>query len=446
MYQVDPKIEERFLQVEAMAVHMLRLHFCHAAPDEDLDRFSDQFTWVGSLEDEYFPFPPFAQENFLAPDKRFYQCSVEQEFYDTDEIAPDLYLCTGQACLIGSDVSGPPLNLHLRFSFVFHWTENGPQCCHAHCSAPYVDISNQDAIPEEEVHRRQELYRLAAECSSDIMYEYIPDTDSAILYRFDHHASGKDMVVESKISDCRRQLGQGNLFHPGDAQLALENICNCRCTPFDARIYDTGATGEDHYQWYHITGKRMEKDGKILRVVGTIRNIHTEKVTQQALVEEAGRDYLTGLFTRRYAIRMIGEYLMNEISYGFLLMDLDNFKSINDNYGHAMGDTVLMQMSQLLQRTFRSSDICARLGGDEFLIFLPNGTSSSMLEKRASRIVQDFQTILTDLNISVPAGVSIGGIYGSNCTDFEDLYRKVDDLLYQVKNSKKGGWLIRPYT
>lgn len=424
---------------------MIRLRFCHETLDEQDDPFSEDFTWLGIQEDEYFPVSPFARDSFLTAENRFYQCHVESEFYSTDEIAPNLYLCTCRACLTGSDVSGPPVNLYLRASFVFRWDADGPRCCHVHYSTPYVDVAAQETIPEEELFRRQELYRLAAECSTDIIYEYLPDTDSAVFYQIDQKNGNGELMIKSRISDCRRQFGQGYVFHPGEAQLAVDRICSCSCEPFEARLYEAWRDEEDPYQWCHISGKRIVKDGKVQRVVGIIRNIHAEKMAQNALMQEAATDYLTGLYTRRYAIRSIEDHLMKECSYGLLLMDLDNFKSINDTYGHATGDMVLVETSRLLQSTFRATDICTRMGGDEFMVFMPNNTSFKTMEDRCAHIEQELHTVLDKMEITVSAGISIGGIYGAAYADFEALYRKVDELLYQVKNRQKGGWLIKPF-
>ncbi len=155
-------------------------------------------------------------------------------------------------------------------------------------------------------------------------------------------------------------------------------------------------------------------------------------------IEDVTEDFLTGVYNRRYVTRLIEEYLDKENGCGFLLADIDNFKMINDTYGHVRGDEVLERFSELLQKMFSADGVCGRLGGDEFIIFLPGKVTSDFAEELALQLTEGFREVLREMQIEVSAGVSIGGVYGMQKTTFEELYRKADAILYQVKENGKG--------
>ena len=188
-----------------------------------------------------------------------------------------------------------------------------------------------------------------------------------------------------------------------------------------------------------------EKNGKetIQQVIYDVtQRIKLEEQRRQGLLVEASTDYLTGLLTRRYAFQKINKCLSEDKGYGFLIIDADNFKFVNDNYGHSKGDEVLAALANILRSTFRFTDICARIGGDEFVVFLTNETSGTSLQERIQHIINEFQKALKELKIDGPIGISIGGVYGKGATTLEELYDHADKLLYQVKENNKGSYKI----
>jgi len=126
---------------------------------------------------------------------------------------------------------------------------------------------------------------------------------------------------------------------------------------------------------------------------------HTEEAIQRIRLQNelrnhAIRDPLTGVHNRRYFNEIIEQELERSRRYrhsmGFLLIDVDGFKSINDEYGHQMGDQVLKDVAGFLRDQIRSSELVVRYGGDEFLIFMPE--SSDGVEVVKQRILDDLTT------------------------------------------------------
>ena len=308
------------------------------------------------------------------------------------------------------------------------------------------DMTEQ-VVLKQRIANEREMYRIAMESNSDAMYEYLPDTDSFTFYwsnkfLIDGGIQEDDYMTKQTFEQFSKVLLQGKIAYQEDVQKVLSNICEAKCESFDGRFRKAGT---DDFFWCHVSGKPIIKDGKLLRIVGTFHNIHKEKVQQSKLLVEASTDSLTGLLRRNYAAQLIERYFEREehAGYGFLIIDLDNFKHINDTYGHMMGDAVLKSIAKVITTTFRSTDICARLGGDEMIIFVPNIISVDLLERRIARMVEQFRRELEVLGVTGTSGISVGCVFAKEKMEFEMMYNQADELLYWVKENQKGGWKIK---
>jgi diguanylate cyclase (GGDEF)-like protein len=144
------------------------------------------------------------------------------------------------------------------------------------------------------------------------------------------------------------------------------------------------------------------------------------------------RDELTSLLNRRGALVAVTEALAVQAStYATILVDVDNLKSINDNYGHVHGDAMLVSVAEAIRESVRASDICARFGGDEFLIFAA-GCDLDAATEIARRILNKVQS-----------GVSIGiDIAPLSEAAFEAMYRRADQALYKAKGAGRNRYVI----
>ena len=162
--------------------------------------------------------------------------------------------------------------------------------------------------------------------------------------------------------------------------------------------------------------------------------------TSLVLDMDSSKDPLTGILHRGAAKRLIDTALLtqSESPSAFLLFDLDNFKQINDNYGHIAGDEVLVRFSNLLSESFRSGDVVARLGGDEFIVFMKNA-SLSIVESRARQIKECVPSLAAEYGgkLSTSIGIAIPEKPG---TKFEQLYFQADRALYNTKAAGKNNY------
>lgn len=168
------------------------------------------------------------------------------------------------------------------------------------------------------------------------------------------------------------------------------------------------------------------------------RDIHERKLTEKDLAEQAAHDPLTGVLNRSSAEKEITAYFAKQIgskqASAFLMIDLDRFKAINDSYGHLTGDQYLQKLADIINRSLRKGDFVARMGGDEFAVLLKQVSGQQEALAVVNRFAQEVAKIQTDLGITLQTSVSVGvSLFPVDGTDFQTLYRKADEAMYQAK-------------
>lgn len=199
-----------------------------------------------------------------------------------------------------------------------------------------------------------------------------------------------------------------------------------------------GATGKSFWCRIRISGVQNQF-GEVRRIMGLIEDIDERKRREASLMNDAMCDPLTNLLNKMATEEQITFVLKNEMRetfyHGFMLLDIDDFKSINDNFGHNRGDQVLKNVANGLLRLCRSSDIVGRIGGDEFVIFMRNVTAESQISMKAKEIVEEFKSIEVEDGTLITCSLGIAVAKGKDCS-FEALYNRADKAMYQAK---KGG-------
>ncbi len=149
---------------------------------------------------------------------------------------------------------------------------------------------------------------------------------------------------------------------------------------------------------------------------------------------KASHDELTGAYNRAGYDLLLSSIDLN--STYMILVDVDDFKKVNDTFGHEIGDKVLAKLVQVLKNNFRSDDYICRIGGDEFVIFMVHATK--MQQDLIVSKVEEINKELENLNDGLPAiSVSIGIVHGTEATDAESLFERADAAMYRAKRSGK---------
>ncbi|MBQ8567858.1 MAG: diguanylate cyclase [Oscillospiraceae bacterium] len=153
------------------------------------------------------------------------------------------------------------------------------------------------------------------------------------------------------------------------------------------------------------------------------------------------QDALTGLWNRAYTEEKVGGMLKKGIKGALFMMDMDNFKAINDTYGHISGDATLKAFADTLRKYAGEDDVICRIGGDEFMTFVADASSKSALGNHATDIISDMCCFLKESKFETNSSVSVGiAQFPEDGSDFKSLYNAADKALYYVKQNGKNDY------
>ena len=158
------------------------------------------------------------------------------------------------------------------------------------------------------------------------------------------------------------------------------------------------------------------------------------------LVRSAQKDALTGVYNRENTQKVIDAILREKAPegfHGFLILDMDHFKEVNDVYGHVMGDNVLKMLGGFLKEQFREQDVIGRIGGDEFMVFC--NIAEKDLETKLNELVQPLILRFEEEERIHTVSVGYSG-YPEDGRELKELYRKADRAMYNAKRSGRGTW------
>ncbi|MCI2068429.1 MAG: diguanylate cyclase [Bacilli bacterium] len=316
--------------------------------------------------------------------------------------------------------------------------DNGDE--YLHCVI--FDVT-QSKKAQEELRLLMERYKIVMEQTNDVVFEWDAQKDLMT-----YSSNCEEKLGFHPISErFSQQIAKASHIHPEDMPLlaaATKSVKDGKpYREFDIRLADKGG----RYRWFKgRVAIQLDPNGRLSRAVGTLSDIDSEKRKQDLIQSKAERDSLTMLLNKMTASDKVKEYLdtrkSNEKS-ALLIIDIDDFKSINDCYGHMFGDIVLQEISSELQKVFSSDDILARIGGDEFLILIKNVQSSEMIEKFAHDFEENVQHILLqsmkDFKLSCSIGIAICPNDGDN---YQTLFRHADMALYSAKAKGKRRYVL----
>lgn len=199
-------------------------------------------------------------------------------------------------------------------------------------------------------------------------------------------------------------------------------------------------------QWMAATIIHLNNSSKSLKVIGYVKNIDQRKKQELEILNQSQKDGLTALYNKKATQSMIESYLSRkdtQSTSAVIMLDIDNFKNINDTLGHVTGDTALSQVGEKLHGLFRPVDIVGRIGGDEFLIFFNNYNSISTLINKLELLSSIFEEIHLDGDGAYQISGSIGvSLYPQDGNTYIELYQKADMALYYSKSRGKNCYNI----
>ena len=197
-----------------------------------------------------------------------------------------------------------------------------------------------------------------------------------------------------------------------------------------------------NYHW--VAGTLVPLEDEVTHTITAISyvvDIDERRRREDAVIDKSRRDGLTGLLNRNAMFELIATTLEgpgHKGRHSLFMIDLDNFKAINDNFGHVFGDAVLREVADGIRSVFRPTDALARIGGDEFLVFLENVDKPDVLARKAGEVVSALHKSYIGPGQNFPLSCSVGiSVYPDDGRTVIDLFKSADAAMYASKQHGK---------
>lgn len=301
----------------------------------------------------------------------------------------------------------------------------------------YVVITDVDEQKEQlqEQYWQKSMYQTLAELPGMITYDYNPKTDELTIRVASKTGEMETIQTNNIVNNLRDQ----NWLAPESAESFATEMRRALNMPTNGSVEFKGRfNGQQNYRWYRAYFTSVaDENGKVYRIAGRADDIERDKRQIMDWKNQAEQDIMTGLLNHDSALQYI-EHSLREADGGIMfLMDVDNFKQINDTYGHMRGDEILISVASVLRELFRKDDVIGRFGGDEFIMFIPGEQSKALADSKANEIIQKINeiNIESDINVKCSVGVAIAE---NNSISAVELFAQADGALYDSKRKGKG--------
>lgn len=175
-----------------------------------------------------------------------------------------------------------------------------------------------------------------------------------------------------------------------------------------------------------------------------IKKIEHERQVNKELLEAelaANRDFLTGLYTRKILESKINDFfaISSDKASVFIMIDVDNFKEVNDSYGHIKGDETIQRVAKIIQSSFINDEVCCRMGGDEFAIFIPEKIEKARLEEILKELCNNLDFMIEQIEVTCSIGACVSPDFAK---DYQTIYNNADMALLASKRYGKNQYKI----
>lgn len=304
-----------------------------------------------------------------------------------------------------------------------------------HIIGAFGDVTEQC----HELRSEKDKYAMAISSVDNIVFEHNILTDDAIIYLPSDNGESIEPINIEKYNDYMKNV----MLHEEDCEFFFNHIYNTDEKALSVRLK---MPNSDCYEWHRMYRHfEIASDGKPSRIYGTICNIEDEKRHEKELKQKIEMDPILKIYNRNAAVDRINEYLKNNPDrrdYALFVLDIDDFKSVNDTYGHLYGDAVIAKAAEILKDTVGDRGIVGRYGGDEFFVFL-HAAGNEVIRAVADEILVNISQfrVIDDKSVTCSIGIALGE-YFEDTPDYKALFGKADEALYSVKKNGKAHWEI----
>ncbi|MDO4545204.1 MAG: GGDEF domain-containing protein [Bacillota bacterium] len=201
---------------------------------------------------------------------------------------------------------------------------------------------------------------------------------------------------------------------------------------------------EDQYFWTLFQYKYIWEGDEPAFIIGKLINIDEQQQREHKLIEKARLDSATGLLKKSELKETLSKMLEKESAGFFLLIDIDDFKNINDTMGHAAGDVAIKNLADALKKEFRKADAIGRFGGDEFMVFAAGMDDREKMERKFENIFAHLSAGTGEQQLPITVSAGVAG-YPKDGKTYEELFQNADAAMYEAKRRGKNqivfaGW------
>lgn len=303
------------------------------------------------------------------------------------------------------------------------------------------DITERKNVEEELLQQAERLHILSEAAGGKIM-DYNAKTDVMVIRSSREYDISGEQILKKYLEHYDETM-----VHEEDLSYFKSIFGGLLMSPKNETIEYRTKRFDGDYTWYQLNlTSLLGSEGYVTRIVGRMINIHEKKLKELDLLLRAEKDALTDLYNKGAAEQLIENAIQDskkDTLNALMIIDLDNFKEVNDLMGHAQGDQVLVDTAAALNDIFKGGDIVGRIGGDEFVVFMKNLNAISNADILANKVVQNvsftFDYEERQIQVTCSVGVAIYPYHGSN---YEELFYKADKAVYTAKANGKCGYRI----
>lgn len=311
---------------------------------------------------------------------------------------------------------------------------------------PVIDMNVTNIFMMEKkytkLHNDVNKYRTFLSMYNDYMFDYDTVTDMFSMYIY---RSFKATMICRMTLDEFEKVYMGylnNARHKQDFTDFVNKVRNAN-EGFNGEITGPLITDMSKLVVYNIDCKLTYKNNRDRVVIGIIKSIDKQNEVSYYATQE-GKDFFTGLLNKRACKEYVQDSIATNKDIHYMAMiDIDNFKNVNDTYGHLYGDKVILKVAAIINSALNGRGIVGRFGGDEFFIFTNWITKESQLRSILTFIKQKVRAELGQGENSCDVTLSMGVCkYPDNGSDYDSLFNKADKCLYIAKNKGKNRYII----
>lgn len=294
----------------------------------------------------------------------------------------------------------------------------------------------------KEVVQRGEVYlmlvKMVAEQSREKFVEYDCTTDYMLMSEVVNGQFHTKLELNNFFAQENYVL---NSIAEEDREMFYKEIERCK-KHASSRVFDIRVDWENRgKQWYRIFLTSLaDENRKVVQIAARVVCVHEQKQAQNLMRLEAERDSLSGVYNHKTYEKLCND-ITSKYDDGllFLMIDIDNFKQINDTYGHYVGDSVIRYVGSVLETTVKGQGVAGRIGGDEFSVCIYEIYEKNLAVSLCVRIKEALKQFMggVDFTVSIGAAISNG-----RKMDFAQLYYEADEAVYFAKEHGKNQFVF----